>query len=179
MPYFHGIYVIIIMDTIMHNYLLILILKGMKLSHLSCLTNTKTCKNILNLLKSPYMTFSSPRQVTCMPNIGNLCVTLTRQPMDSPIALSIPRQPFVGLTQVQHLGRPKQDINIIYVCPQVALQRQALKLFLPCIKNFMGHDLAIIVVSNVFFIGLYGISSHMLFIYLYYLNIDAMCIVWA
>jgi len=59
MPYFHVIYVIIIMDTITHNYWLVLILKGMKLSHLFCLIKTKTWKNILNLLKSPYVTLSN------------------------------------------------------------------------------------------------------------------------
>jgi hypothetical protein len=43
------------------------------------------------------------------------------------------------------------------------------------ITNFIGHNLAIIVVRNLFFIGSYGIYMSMSFIYLYYLNIDVKC----
>jgi hypothetical protein len=45
------------------------------------------------------------------------------------------------------------------------------------ITNFTCHDLAIIVVRNLFFIGSYGIYMSMSFIYLYYLNIDVMHII--
>ncbi len=43
------------------------------------------------------------------------------------------------------------------------------------ITNFMGHDLAIIIVQNLFFIGLYGINMDV--IHLFVLNIDVMYII--
>jgi hypothetical protein len=46
----------------------------------------------------------------------------------------------------------------------------------PYITNFMGYNLAIIVVQNLFFIGSYGIDINV-FIYVYFLNIDVMRIV--
>jgi hypothetical protein len=49
-------------------------------------------------------------------------------------------------------------------------------MFMHYITIFMGHDLAIIVVQNLLFIGLYGINTNVIHL-LYYLNFNVMCIV--
>jgi hypothetical protein len=59
------------------------------------------------------------------------------------------------------------------------------KLFLgPCITNFMGHDLAIIVMQNLLSIGLYGINTniiHLLLLFehqcrVHYLDTNVICL---
>jgi hypothetical protein len=56
-----------------------------------------------------------------------------------------------------HVGRNALDIQ--YLCQRVACHKtHPTKKNFIYITNFMGHDLAIIVVQNLLFIGLYGIG---------------------
>ncbi len=54
----------------------------------------------------------------------------------------------------------------------------------PCITNFMGHNLAIIVMWNLFFIGSYGIDTNVInllvlfehWCHVHYLNTNVICL---